>query len=164
MLLSLKGVSQLRYPRGPQRLPEQYWLTGVDMALISVIGVLSKSLHPCHSSAWKPSFQLPLPSFLSLKRLSGHQGPLGPAMWQARSATEWMFLRSRPPTMNDGIWCIYTPFPCSSGEMTLRGVFLNRLHPSCPCGNLFDNILYWLLSILCLTSLFYQSILGLPPT
>lgn len=83
-----------RTSRGCLNNTELQW--GVDMALTYAIGILSKSPHFYHSSVWKPSFQLPVPSFLSLKGSSDPQGPLGPAVWQAKSATEWIFLRSRP--------------------------------------------------------------------
>lgn len=102
------------FQREPQRLPEQHWLTmGCGMALTNVIGVLSKSPHSYHSSAWKPSFHVPVPSFLSLKGFSGYQRPLGPAVWQARSATEWMFLRSSPQqwVMEFGASILHFPAP-----------------------------------------------------
>ena len=85
--------------------------------------ILFKSPRSYHSSAWPPSFQIPVTSFLSLKVSLATRDHLAQLYDRPEVPGNECSLAS-----NNERWNQY-PSTLPSGQMTRRDVFLSRLHP-----------------------------------
>lgn len=95
--------------------------------------ILFKSPRSYHSSAWPPSFQIPVASFLSLKVSLATRDHLAQLYDRPEVPGNECSLAS-----NNERWNQY-PSTLPSGQMTLEGCVSQQITPNCPHNNLPDN-------------------------